>query len=552
MQLVVTDAGGRAVAALEDFSLDMSIGDGGNDFELSLPDTAPRLGAGCMCYSPGTDWGGVVDSVSSETKRTGPVLKYSGRTWSGVLANRVVLPPSGQGYYVSRGEANACIRELIGSLGLSGAFSTPMADSGVEVDFQWPRFCDAWSGLLECLRASSARPSMRWSGGAVEISAVPARTYGMRPGEDVSIRVDRDYRPVNHLVCAGTGELANRAVVHFYADESGNVSHVQSLFGIDEVSALYDYTNASESELETEGAKKLADYQVEGAVECSVLDESVRLGVGDSIAGREDRFGIEVTSRIVSKVATVKAGVEKVEYGCGQASTTRSLSATSESSGGGGASYTAGEGITISGGVISADVTESDIGSLESRVEDAVKTASDASAAAGAAQQAAESAQRSADAAQETADGKADASHTHTVAQITDFPDSMPASDVRAWAKADEKPSYTAEEVGAAPAVHEHRYAGSDTAGGAASEALRLSERRVITFTGAVSGTLAFDGSSDETVTLVGDLGSAGFLDAHPVGSYFETSSDADPSDIGGSWEFIEAVGRARLWHRTE
>lgn len=45
--------------------------------------------------------------------------------------------------------------------------------------------------------------------------------------------------------------------------------------------------------------------------------------------------------------------------------------------------------------------------------------------------------------------GKAAASHTHTKSQISDFPTSMPASDVKAWAKANSKPTYTADEVGA-------------------------------------------------------------------------------------------------------
>lgn len=44
-------------------------------------------------------------------------------------------------------------------------------------------------------------------------------------------------------------------------------------------------------------------------------------------------------------------------------------------------------------------------------------------------------------------DAKANSSHTHTKAQITDFPTSMPASDVPAWAKAASKPSYTINEV---------------------------------------------------------------------------------------------------------
>ena len=49
--------------------------------------------------------------------------------------------------------------------------------------------------------------------------------------------------------------------------------------------------------------------------------------------------------------------------------------------------------------------------------------------------------------------------HTHTRAQITDFPASMPASDVHDWAKAENKPTYTPSEVGAAAASHTHAVA---------------------------------------------------------------------------------------------
>lgn len=46
--------------------------------------------------------------------------------------------------------------------------------------------------------------------------------------------------------------------------------------------------------------------------------------------------------------------------------------------------------------------------------------------------------------------------HNHIVADIIDFPTSMPASDVSAWAKQPSKPTYTYSEVGAAPASHDH------------------------------------------------------------------------------------------------
>lgn len=44
-------------------------------------------------------------------------------------------------------------------------------------------------------------------------------------------------------------------------------------------------------------------------------------------------------------------------------------------------------------------------------------------------------------------------SHTHTKSQITDFPSSMPASDVYAWAKASTKPSYSWSEISGKPFI---------------------------------------------------------------------------------------------------
>lgn len=47
----------------------------------------------------------------------------------------------------------------------------------------------------------------------------------------------------------------------------------------------------------------------------------------------------------------------------------------------------------------------------------------------------------------------APSSHTHTISQITDFPSSMPASDVYAWAKAPSKPSYSWSEITSTPST---------------------------------------------------------------------------------------------------
>lgn len=51
----------------------------------------------------------------------------------------------------------------------------------------------------------------------------------------------------------------------------------------------------------------------------------------------------------------------------------------------------------------------------------------------------------------EALEGKANKVHTHTKSQISDFPTSMPASDVPAWAKKDKKPDYAWEEINNKP-----------------------------------------------------------------------------------------------------
>ena len=74
-------------------------------------------------------------------------------------------------------------------------------------------------------------------------------------------------------------------------------------------------------------------------------------------------------------------------------------------------------------------------------------------------------------------DGKAASSHTHTKSQITDFPSSLPASDVYAWAKAGTKPSYTKSEVGlgnvdnTADSAKSVKYATSAGSAGSATKA---------------------------------------------------------------------------------
>lgn len=327
MDLILTDAAGRDAACVSDFELDMAIGEDENDFELTVAQDAPgwSMGPGCLVYADGSDEGGVIDSVTAEVTRSGTRLTASGRTWSGVLAGKVVLPEGD--WYEWDGEANACIAGLLARVGLDGPFAAEAADSGIRVSWRFARFCDAWSGLRDALRSAGAKPRIRFAGGRVEVGAVPSARFGGVDGDAMDFTMTRNARPVNHLVCAGSGELADREVIHFYADANGVVSHAQSLFGRDEVTELYDYSNADD--LEAEGRKKLEELQDFGSVAASVRDGEAEMDVGDVAVGRDMRSGISVTAEVVKKVVKVKKGVRSVDYECGGAYAVRTAAAPS-------------------------------------------------------------------------------------------------------------------------------------------------------------------------------------------------------------------------------
>ena len=98
-------------------------------------------------------------------------------------------------------------------------------------------------------------------------------------------------------------------------------------------------------------------------------------------------------------------------------------------------------------------------------------------------------------------------SHTHTKSQITDFPSSMPASDVYAWAKASTKPSYAWSEINSkpssfTPASHTHgNITNAGAIGNAADKLVATTTNGVLTAATTLAATSLAAGSTP-TVSL--------------------------------------------------
>lgn len=377
MVLVVHDPERGDLRELLDFELDLAFGSDENAFELTCADgLAPAEGQ--LVFVDGSEYGGVVDEASYEAGRdaTGTVTR-SGRTWHGILAGKRLLPDEGSARLSVDGKAGDVLTSLIARMGLSDLFSA--ASDGTAVSFTFERFCDGYSGLKALAKANGRKVAMRRKGGKVEISLPPAVDYANKVDSDLlDFKLTSVHRCVNHLVCAGTGELEDRAVVHFYADAAGNVSHTQSLFGVDEISALYDYSNADEEKLEEEGKKKLQEYQTQGSVEVEAHDD-IDVDVGDVIAARDNAHGRTVTATVAKKIVKVSRGVATYGYEVGSETTTKtSSSGKAESSGG--HAYMAGKGLTLSDYTFSAEVDAAALAAVESKADEARKAVGDLAA----------------------------------------------------------------------------------------------------------------------------------------------------------------------------
>lgn len=543
MVLVVYDSKLGNVRELQDFELDLAFGSDENSFELTCAaDLAPREGQ--FAFIDGGEYGGVVDEASYDAGRDAAgTVTCKGRTWHGILAGKRLLPNSGSGYLSVSGKAGAVLASLIARMGLQAVFSAASDDAAVSYAFD--RFTDGYSGLKALAKANGRKLAMRRKGSKVELSLPPVVDYANKVDSDLlDFTLTSVHRCVNHLVCAGTGELENRAVVHFYADAAGNVSHKQTLFGVDEIAALYDYSNADTEKLEEEGRKKLAEYQTRGSVEVDAHDD-IDVDVGDVISARDNAHGRTVAATVAKKVVKVSRGVATYSYEVGSETTTKTTSSgTAESSGGGGHAYLAGKGLTLSNYTFSADVDKAALSAVEAKADEAKTAASNASAAAGKAEDAARAANTAAEKNAKAIEGKQDALTAGANVSIDGA--TISATDTTYG----EATTAKAGLMSAADKVKLDGLATGETVPKKAETAGKLAAARTVAISGAVNGSATWDGSGDLAIAVVGDSAAAGFLAAHPVGTYMETSG-YDPSDYGGEWQMVPSVG-PYTWLRTK
>ena len=314
---LIRETGGRWHGIVRGFTdLDLAFGDEDeNDFTLKLPKMYVRdqigesISQGDFLFYPGTEWGGVVDKVRLDETSSPAIVTYYGRTWHGIMSHSILKPNSGQDYLTVSGSVQEVIADLVDRQGLGEVFEAVEGESGTVSGFQFDRYTDLYSGLRKMLKSIGMKLVISKGRGKCELRAAAA--VDISDGVDdnyLSLDMSQDYRPVNHLVCLGKGELKDRVVVDLYMDEAGEVSQTRTFSGADEVAEIYDNANGDREDLIERGTDRLLDYFADASSIDAEIPDGLDARVGDKVTAKSTGFNFTVTAEVSAITVSAKYG----------------------------------------------------------------------------------------------------------------------------------------------------------------------------------------------------------------------------------------------------
>ncbi|MCD8198251.1 MAG: siphovirus ReqiPepy6 Gp37-like family protein [Lachnospiraceae bacterium] len=325
MEIVYANAALIDVGAIEDADADFEVGDE-NNFELAflLETWDKTVQDGGYIYVAGSEYGGKVGEF--ELDESNDVIYVRGYTWRGLLEHKIISPASGEDYCTASGELNEIIKAVLEEFCPGGLFVAAESSTGVSIEeYQFERYCTVNAGLTAMLEEQGYRLNLsyvpRASGGYVEVSAVQAKEYGddWELSQDVSpmeINSVQYYRGINHLICLGSGELAEREIVHLYVQKDGSIGTTQYYTGNDEIVDVYDYSNAADAEeLQNGGIERLKENMNYSEFSASVTNyDADDIMLGDTVTGVDYMTDTSISQPVVRKICKRKDGVISIEY----------------------------------------------------------------------------------------------------------------------------------------------------------------------------------------------------------------------------------------------
>lgn len=348
MDVIYTDTNRTDQGIIQGFQIDFDTTKT-MDYELAVGIENNIMTGGCYWYIDGTEYGGVVDSMTIITESS--ELRYTGSSFRGILSKKIISPPAGEDYKTVSGNITDVVGSLLEEAALKDLFTAGLCNITVS-SYRFKRYISLYEGLTDLAYQYNKVLSLECRSGKKEnerrldrvvisfidrIDYSDEKEYG---NNDLQFRITKGYSTVNHLICLGQGELKDRTVVHLYADAGGDISDKQYFFGADVIEEVYENTGAaSAEELRESGEKRFKELLDMDSFEVTVPDD-ITLKIGDIIGGYEKITGFYAKTSITNVVVRINDNGMDTSYEVGKVSaSSRSNSGGSGESSAGSSSY---------------------------------------------------------------------------------------------------------------------------------------------------------------------------------------------------------------------
>ena len=292
-----------------------------NDFELQIPEsiwTTEPIENGHRLYQLDNEWGGRVENI----EHVGTTVKCSGPTWRGMLARKIISPPSGQAYKtITAMEANQAIAALLGT-SFGNLFTVSTANSGITVSGSF-RYANMLGALHSMLQQYGARLDIVFNGTQVELSAQSSVDY-------MDVELSQDYEAplessvaygeaYNHVIALGRGELTAREVVELWRLDNGTVTSTPQANDETDKQFVLDYPNAeSVEELTNNATAKLLENNPVESIKINLDEIDTDLKLGDVVGGADYVTGLRISKPITHKIFKVDNKGKTINYKAGE------------------------------------------------------------------------------------------------------------------------------------------------------------------------------------------------------------------------------------------
>lgn len=332
MEMIYTNADREDIGMLSklaniDFEVGTILSDSSNDFQITMPadvwDSSFDYKSIIYENTKDSEVGGMILGKTSNTATNKIILH--GVNWRGLIATKIIVPPSGTTHYQARGDANAFIKDI-----LKDQFDGLIVGSdelcGITV-YRDLRYINMLQGIEKTLADSNLKIKISFDIENVKavVSAVPIEVF-----EDIEYSQDYGFNLIakdvrngyNHCVCLGKGELLDRMIVDLYKLSDGTIVSDKTtalndgIFGLNERTIIYENTNAEdENDLIDGGTDKLEENSNELSMEISNVDD---VEVGDIVGARDRITGIQMRKKISSKLYKGYMDRVKIDYKVGE------------------------------------------------------------------------------------------------------------------------------------------------------------------------------------------------------------------------------------------